>query len=373
MSQDKARFRSLVSPTVLDLKPYKPGKPIEELKREKGLSKIVKMASNENPLGPSPKAVARLRECAGGMNIYPDGYGYELKKALSLKCGVGMEEIALGNGSSEIIEMTVRLFCAPGKKVVVASPSFSIYHITVKAQGGRVVEVPLKGHRADLEAILGAVDSDTSLVILGNPNNPTGTVFGKAEWERFFEKLPASVAVLLDEAYAEFAEGDDFPNGVDYMRRGKPLIVARTFSKAYGLAGLRLGYGFADAEIIDYMNRLRLPFNANLAAQEAALAALSDAEFLERSLAVNSAGRKALYEFFEAEGYEYIKSEANFMMAKVGDGDGFFSAMLDEGVIIRSASGFGAPEWIRVSIGLPEEIEFFKEAFLRVKARMGKA
>jgi histidinol-phosphate aminotransferase len=372
MSLEKAKFRSLVSPTVLDLKPYKPGKPIEELKREKGLTRVIKMASNENPLGPSPKAAERLRECAGGMNIYPDGYGYELKKALSEKFGVKPEEIALGNGSSEIIEMTVRLFCGPGKKTVVASPSFSIYHITVMAQGGEVVEVPLKDHAVDLGAILDAVDADTSLVILGNPNNPTGTVFGGEEWKRFFERLPLKVAVLLDEAYAEFAEGEDFPGGVDYINRGKPLIVARTFSKAYGLAGLRIGYGFADAEIIDYMNRLRLPFNANLAAQEAARAALGDEEFLEKSLSVNSAGRKALYAFFEAEGIEYIKSEANFMMAKVGDGDGFFAAMLDEGVIIRSASGFGAPEWIRVSIGLPEEIELFKKAFLRVNARLGK-
>jgi len=365
------RFASRVAADIMKIVPYRPGKPIEELKREKGLSRVVKLASNENPLGPSPAAVKALKEEGERLNRYPDGYGYELKRALSELWRVPPEELALGNGSSEIIEMMVRLFVRPGTTVVLACPSFSIYAIAVTAQGGRVVDVPLTGHGVDLPAVAGAVDENTSLVILGNPNNPTGTAFGRAPWEKFLSAIPSDTPVLLDEAYAEYADGPDSFDGRDYISDTRPLVAARTFSKAYGLALLRLGYAVAPAEIVDYMNRLRLPFNANGAAQAAALAAVADRNHLERVVGANREGRERLQTFFAASGVEFIPSQANFVATRVGDGDRFFNLMLDEGVIVRSISGFAMPEWIRVSIGTPGEMEIFEAAFLKVQKLMG--
>lgn len=370
----QGRFRELVSPTVLGIEPYKPGKPIEELQREKSLSRIIKLASNENPLGApeaAAEAVARLAR-EGKLHLYPDGFGFALKTALAKRWGVGLERIALGNGSSEIIEMTVRLFARPGTKTLLASPSFSIYEIAVTAQGAVPVNVPLKDHTVDLDAIAAAVDERTTLVILGNPNNPTGTIFRRAAWEKFYHNLPPHVVVLLDEAYAEYAEDPDFPEGAAFLDEGRPLVVARTFSKAYGIAALRLGYALAPAEIVDYMNRLRLPFNANAAAQAAGLAALADGAHLARSLALNREGRERLCRFFSSRGMDVVPSQANFVLAKVGDGDLFFKNLLDRGVIVRSAAGFGMPEWVRITVGLPEELDFFEEQAGPVLSQMGK-
>lgn len=372
------RFEALVSPDVLQIEPYKPGKPIEELKRERGFSRVVKLASNENPLGASPKAARALTELGEKLNRYPDGFGFELKKALSKRWGVGIDQIALGNGSSEIIEMAVRLFVRPGAKVVLASPSFSIYSITVRAQGGEVTEVGLKGHGIDLQQVADAVDPETSMVILGNPNNPTGTVFSKTDFECFLSKIPEDVVVLLDEAYAEYDDSPDQCLGRDYVMadcpapaRGRPILAARTFSKAYGLAAVRIGYALAPAEIVDYMNRLRLPFNANAAAQNAALAALADTGHLARSVRVNSDGRERLYRFFSELGIEYIESSANFITVRVGDGDEFFERMLDEGVITRSVRSFGMPEWVRITVGSSEDLDIFEKACRKVLAAMG--
>lgn len=365
------RFSSLVSGDVLKIEPYKPGKPIEELQRERGLSRIVKLASNESPLGPSPAVQAALADYAGKLNRYPDGYGYALKTALAAKWDVTPEMIALGNGSSEIIEMMVRLFVRPGSKVVLASPSFSIYEITTLAQGGYVTNVPLCNHAVDLAAVALAVDAHTALVILGNPNNPTGTVFTREEWEEFLARIPTNTPVLLDEAYAEFVDADKAFAGRDYVGGGRPVVAARTFSKAYGLAALRLGYAIAPAEIVDYMNRLRLPFNANGAAQVAAVAALEDEAHVKRAVELTRAGRERLARFFAEVGVEAIPSMANYVTAKVGDGDGFFTAMLEEGVIIRSMRTFGMPEWVRVTVGLPGELDIFEAAFLKVAKRLG--
>ncbi len=360
------RFDSVVSPQVLDLKPYAPGKPIDELRRERGLARIVKLASNENPLGPSPAALAGLEREAGRLNRYPDGYGFELKEALAARWGVSRDNLVLGNGSSEVIEMIVRLLVRPGRAVVVASPSFSMYEITARAQGGVVRRVPLREHAVDLEGIRRAVDGDTALVILGNPNNPTGTIFRRREWERFLEDTPAHVGILLDEAYAEYADAPDFPVGREYLDEDRLLVCARTFSKAYGLAALRIGYGIAPRRLVDFMNRLRLPFNANGPAQGAATAALGDEGHVSRSREVNRAGRERLTRFLAGRGAEVVPSEANFVLARVGDGDGWFEALLDHGVIVRSARSFGMPEWIRVTVGLPEELDVFEEAFGRV-------
>jgi histidinol-phosphate aminotransferase len=366
------RFTSLCAPEILGIKPYKPGKTIEELARERNIARIVKLASNENPLGSSPGASKALVAQSDNLHRYPDGGGFELKSALARKFSVSIDQLALGNGSSEIIEMMVRLFVRPGKKVVLASPSFSIYSITVEAQGGEVVNVPLRNHAIDLEGVSKAVDADTSLIILGTPNNPTGKIFERKEWEAFLERTPLSVAILLDEAYAEYVDAELLVEGCKYLSEERPLVAARTFSKAYGIAALRIGYAIAPAEIIDYMDRLRLPFNANGAAQAAALAAVEDDEHLSRCIEANRQGRDRLESFFAASGVEYIPSQANFVLARVGDGDAFFEAMLDEGVIIRSATGFGMAEWIRVSIGTAEEMVAFEEAFTKVREKVGK-
>ncbi|GAB4262203.1 MAG: histidinol-phosphate transaminase [Deferrisomatales bacterium] len=359
-------FQTLVSPQVLELRPYVPGKPIEEVQRERGIERVVKLASNENPLGPPSAAVAALEEVSHRLHLYPDGYGYALKEVLARRWGVGMDNLILGNGSSEIIEMVVRLLVRPGKTAVVASPSFSIYHLTVRAQGGTVREVPLTDLAVDLEGVRRAVDDDTALVILGNPNNPTGTVFARKEWERFLDRLPPGVGVLLDEAYAEYAEGRDFPVGRDYLDEKRPLVVARTFSKAYGLAALRIGYGLGPRGLVDYLNRLRLPFNANAAAQAAAAAALGDEAHLRRSVRLNRRGRERLYRFFRQQGLAYVPSQANFVLARVGEADRVAEALLDRGVIVRSAASFGLPEWIRVTVGTDEELDTFEAAFAAV-------
>jgi histidinol-phosphate aminotransferase len=364
-------FRQVVSPQILDLKPYVPGKPIDELRRERGLARIVKLASNENPVGPSPAALAALEREAGRLNRYPDGYGFELKEALARRWDVSRDNLVLGNGSSEVIEMIVRLLVRPGRAVVVASPSFGMYEITARAQGGVVRRVPLREHAVDLEGIRRAVDGDTALVILGNPNNPTGTIFRRREWERFLDSTPAHVGILLDEAYAEYAEAADFPVGREYLDEDRLLVCARTFSKAHGLAALRIGYGIAPRCLVDFMNRLRLPFNANGPAQGAATAALGDQEHVSRSREVNRVGRDRLTRFLAGRGAEAVPSQANFVLARVGDGDGWFEALLDHGVIVRSARSFGMPEWVRVTVGLPEELDVFEEAFDRVLAVRG--
>lgn len=365
------RFTAMCAPGILGIKPYKQGKTTEELARERNLSRIVKLASNENPFGPSPKVAQALELQTRKLNRYPDGGGFELKSALASKFSVDTNQLALGNGSSEIIEMMVRLFVRPGKKVVLASPSFSIYSITVQAQGGEVVNVPLRDHGIDLEAVAGAVDADTALVILGNPNNPTGKVFGKSTWETFLQFTPPNVAILLDEAYAEFVDEDKLVDGREYISDERPLVAARTFSKAYGIAALRIGYAIGPAEIIDYMDRLRLPFNANAAAQAAAVAAVKDVDHLKRCVADNRRGRDKVQEFFAVSGVEYLPSQANFVLANVGGGDRFFELMLDEGVIVRSAAGFGMPDWIRVTVGTPDEMEVFNEAFTKVAEKVG--
>lgn len=367
----KNRFAALVSGDVMKIEPYKPGKPIEELKRERGLSRIIKLASNESPLGPSQIVQEAISGYCGKLNRYPDGYGFELKSALARLWDVPLERIVLGNGSSEIIEMMVRLFVRPGSKVVLASPSFSIYEITTLAQGGYVANVPLTDHAVDLSAVALEVDPHTSLVILGNPNNPTGTVFSRGEWELFLSRIPSNVPILLDEAYAEFVDPEVAFAGRDYVSDERPIVAARTFSKAYGLAALRLGYAFAPAEIVDYMNRLRLPFNANGAAQIAATAAVGDTEHLKKVVELTRGGRARIERFFKERGVEYIPSQANYVTANVGNGDRFFDAMLDEGVIIRSMKGFGMPEWVRITVGMPGELDVFEAAFMKVAAKLG--
>ncbi|NPA15147.1 MAG: histidinol-phosphate transaminase [Deferribacteres bacterium] len=351
-----------VAEHIKKLVPYNPGKPIEELEREKGI-KAIKLASNENPLGPSPKAVEAIRRAAEKVHRYPEGGCYYLRKKLSAFLGVGEENLVFGNGSNEIIEILMRTFLAPGDEVVYAWPAFVVYKLISQAMGLSAREIPLKDMRHDLEAMADAVTDRTKMVFVANPNNPTGTAVYTDEVERFLERIPDDVIVVFDEAYYEFADQKRFPQLKDRAVEGyKNLVLMRTFSKAYGLAGLRMGYCITSPEIADYMNRVRQPFNVNLLAQEAAIAALEDQEHVKKTVELANEGKAYFYSEFEKMGLEYVPSETNFVLVKVGDGRRVFEGLLDRGVIVRSMEGYSLPEYIRVNVGLVEENErFIKE------------
>ncbi len=351
-----------VAEHIKKLVPYNPGKPIEELEREKGI-KAIKLASNENPLGPSPKAVEAIRRAAEKVHRYPEGGCYYLRKKLSAFLGVGEENLVFGNGSNEIIEILMRTFLAPGDEVVYAWPAFVVYKLISQAMGLSAREIPLKDMRHDLEAMADAITDRTKMVFVANPNNPTGTAVYTDEVERFLERIPDDVIVVFDEAYYEFADQKRFPQLKDRAVEGyKNLVLMRTFSKAYGLAGLRIGYCITSPEIADYMNRVRQPFNVNLLAQEAAIAALEDQEHVKKTVELASEGKAYFYSEFEKMGLEYVPSETNFVLVKVGDGRRVFEGLLDRGVIVRSMEGYSLPEYIRVNVGLVEENErFIKE------------
>jgi histidinol-phosphate aminotransferase len=354
---------------IAGIVPYQPGKPIAELKRELGLTDVIKLASNENPVGPSPKAVAALREALdeGELNRYPDGGGYYLKAALSEHWGLSPEHFILGNGSNEVIEFLCRAFLAPGDEVVAADLTFVVYRLITTAAGGRIVEVPLKDHAHDLEAMAGAVGDRTRLLFVCNPNNPTGTYSTAAEVARLLEAVPDDVIVVFDEAYAEYVTAGDYPDTLAVLRQHPNTVILRTFSKVYGLPALRIGYGIASPELVDYMNRVRQPFNANGLAQRAALAALSDTAHVRASLAVNAAGRERLEALFTRLGLAFLPTQANFVYVNVGmDGAEVFRACLQEGVIIRHIQG----EWVRVTIGLEAEIERFGQVIEGVLKRL---
>ena len=357
-----------IRPELEDLVPYDPGKPIEELEREKGI-KAVKLASNENPLGPSPKAVEAIRQAAFKVNRYPDGACYYLRKKLAKFLGVGEKNIIFGNGSNEIIEILMRTFLEPKDEVVYAWPAFVVYKLISKAMGLKAVEVPLtEDLRHDLDAMAEAITERTKMVFVANPNNPTGTIVKKDEVGRFLSRIPDHVIVVFDEAYYEFAcDEPDFPDLKEMAVRGeRNLILMRTFSKAYGLAGLRIGYGISNETIIDYMNRVRQPFNVNLLAQEAALAALDDQEHVKKTVELTKEGLSYFYRCFEEMGLEYVPSYANFVLVKVSKGREVFEKLLDRGVIVRAMDGYSLPEYIRVNVGLPEENEKFINALKQV-------
>ncbi len=345
----------LVPPWIRGLEPYPPGKPIDELEREYGVTDSIKLASNENPLGPSPKALAAIREVLNDVHRYPDGSCYHLKRALARKLGVSPEALLIGNGSNEIIELAVRTFLRAGEEAVMADQAFVIYRMLVQAQGGRSVCVPLRNFTHDLEGIVDAITPATRLVFLANPNNPTGTIFRRDAWEECLRSLPPEVIVVMDEAYAEYVEDPDYPDTLADLRNEQPIIVLRTFSKVYGLAGLRIGYGVAHPELIEMMNRLRAPFNVNTVAQAAALAALDDHEHVERTRRVNREGMAYLREAFAAMGLETVPSAANFILVRVGNAARVYDALLRLGVIVRPVPVYGFPEHLRVSVGLPEE------------------
>jgi histidinol-phosphate aminotransferase len=350
------QWEALANEHILGIAPYEPGKPIEELEREYGIHDAIKLASNENPLAPSDRVQKAIAGALGSLNRYPDGSGFYLRQALAQKHGFTGEEIVLGNGSNELIELVVRAFLRPGDEAVVPHPSFVVYPMIVQAAGGIRVMVMLRDYRLDLEAMLRAITPLTKIVFVANPNNPTSTIVTADEVEHFMARVPPRTIVVFDEAYIEFALGPDFPDALEYVRQDRKVIVLRTFSKAASLAGLRVGYGIAHADAIALMNRIRQPFNVNSLAQVAALAALDDESHVLECVRMIEAGRHYLYDEFKELGVKYVPSRANFILVDVGrNASDIYQRLLKEGVIVRPMTSFGMESCLRVTVGTPEE------------------
>ncbi len=347
------------NPALKDLPVYQPGRPIEEVARELGMpaSDIIKLASNENPLGPSPAALQAMQHILANINLYPDGNAFYLKQKLAAKLGVQTANVILGNGSNEIIEFVGHALMEPGADVVVSQYCFAIYPLVAKIFNSNVITVPAKNHGHDLAAMLKALTPKTRVVFIANPNNPTGTVVSKGELIQFANQVPAHVLLVVDEAYIEFL--DDPVDFVAEIRDGKRpnLLLMRTFSKIFGLAGLRLGYGIASPELIATLEKVRQPFNINSIAQAGALAALEDAEHMRKTRENNRRGLKLYEASFQKLGLEYVPSAGNFILVHVGDGQRVFNEMQKLGVIVRPMGGYLLGEWIRISVGTPAENE----------------
>jgi len=351
-------------PYVRAIAPYQAGKPIEELAREHGLQPqhIVKLASNENPLGMPESARAAIEAALPELGRYPDSNGFELKAALSRRFGVAAEWITLGNGSNDILEAAAAVMLAPGRSCVYAQHSFAVYPLATQARGARSIVVPARDFGHDLDAMLRAIEADTRLAFVANPNNPTGTFVGAEEMARFLARVPRHVVVVLDEAYNEYLSPEQRHPSIDWVRRFPNLLVSRSFSKAYGLAGLRVGYGIAQPELTDLLNRVRQPFNCNSLAQTAAVAALADEDFVARGVEVNRNGMAQVTAAFDALGLRYLPSFGNFVLVQVGDGAAVYQGLLKRGVIVRPVANYGLPQWLRVTIGLEKENERFVDA-----------
>lgn len=346
------------------ISPYQPGKPISELAREMGIAEagIVKLASNENPLGMSLRAREAVNAALAGLERYPDGNGFALKAALSARWGVSPNQLVLGNGSNDILELAARAFLAPGRSAVYAQHAFAVYPLAIKAVGAQGIEVPAKDFGHDLDAMAAAIRPDTRVVFIANPNNPTGTFVPGDGLEAFLGRVPADVLVVLDEAYTEYLSPAQRYDSIAWLARFPNLLVSRTFSKAYGLAGLRVGYGVGHPDVVDLMNRVRQPFNVSSVALAAAEAALGDDEFLARSAEINARGMAQITEGLAGMGLEWIPSAGNFVTFKVPAAAAVNTALLRQGVIVRPIAGYGMPDWLRVSIGLPEENARFLQA-----------
>lgn len=352
-----------VPENIKTLIPYPPGKPLEELEREYGITGSIKLASNENALGPSPKAMAAIAGALKNLHRYPDGSCYYLAAKLAAKLGVKAQEIVFGNGSNEIIELLVAAFLEPDYEVITSHPTFLVYQKMVQARGGINRVVPLKDMRHDLDGILKEINKKTRLIFLDNPNNPTGTVFTKDAFETFLDKVPDTVIVVLDEAYVDFVDQEIRLDARSYLNGDKPVVALRTFSKAYGLAGLRIGYGLMSATIADFINRVRQPFNVNQLAQVAALAALDDDDHYQKTFDLTKQGIAWLSKEVTALGCKAFPTQTNFFLIDVGmDCKKLYEALLGKGVIVRPMSAYGYPEYIRITVGLPEENKRFVKA-----------
>jgi histidinol-phosphate aminotransferase len=360
---------SFFKPAVQDIVPYEPGKPVEEVQRELGLERVVKLASNEGPYGPFPEALEALARVAPELNRYPDGGSYRLRAALAERHGVRFEEVAPGAGSDGVVDYLSQLSLDPGDEIVCGWPSFPSYVIDALKLGAVARKIPLRDYRYDLDAMLDAVGPKTKLVYVCHPNNPTGTINTRAELDDYFDRVPEHVLTVLDQAYAEYIDDPDYADGVEtYLKGGRRVAVLRTFSKIYGLAGLRVGYAVAPAQVVTAIGKVRRAFDVNSAAQEAALASIDAPDELARRRRENAAGLAQLDRIMREHGLEPAgPAMGNFLFAEVGDDSRpLFEQLLQEGVIVRPTGGFGAPGGIRVTVGTPEENALFGEALGRV-------
>lgn len=365
---------NLSPPHIRAIAPYQPGKPIAELAREMGLpeSDIVKLASNENPLGASPRVLAAIENVIMELARYPDGNGFTLKTALAERHGVGLEQIVLGNGSNDVLELAARAFLTPQTSAVYSQHAFAVYPLATQAVGARGIEVPAKDFGHDPEALLAAIKGDTRILFIANPNNPTGTLLDPVQLLGLIERVPKNVLVVLDEAYTEYLPDAMKSDSVGWLKRFSNLIVTRTFSKAYGLAGLRVVYALSSPHVADMMNRTRQPFNVNSLAQVAAVMAMQDDAFLDECLAINRAGMVQLTDGFKRLGLAYIPSYGNFVAVRVGNAAAINFSLLKQGVIVRPIANYGLPEHLRVSVGLEGENKVFLQALERALEEMKK-
>ncbi len=360
----------LVLPAVAALRPYEPGKPIEEVQRELGIGEPAKLASNENPAGPSPMAVAAIKAALNDLHRYPDGSSWSLRHKIAAKHRVPPERIFMGSGSCEILNLLVYLFLRPGLNAVIAEHSFVIYQLAIAASGGAAKVVPLRpDYVFDLDAMAAAIDERTRLVFLGNPNNPTGTIYRKAEWRRFLQRVPERVVIVADEAYFEFVRDFDYPDSLEDHDGRRMLVTLRTFSKIFGLAGLRVGYAVAREDVTRLLNSVRQPFNITSLGQVAVEAGMDDHEHVRRTLKINADGMAYLEREFGRLGLPFLPSQANFILVEVGDGHAVYEKLLREGVIVRPMNGYGLPRHVRVSVGLAEENRRMIAALERVLGR----
>ncbi len=368
-------MKTLANPWVHGMGTYEPGRPIEEVARELGFKdsdEIIKLASNENALGPSPKAVQAMREAASKMHLYPDGSSFYIRRKLSRKLGVPMDEILMTHGSNEAIELLGHVFLGAGTNIVMADRAFVVYKLVAATFQAETISVPMKEHTHDLDAMLAAITPATRLVFISNPNNPTGTMVDGKALDRFMKRVPNHVIVVMDEAYVELLPPKMQPNTLQYVRKGRKICVLRTFSKTYGLAGLRLGYVVAPKEGIELLHRVRQPFNVNAMAQYAAVAALDDEEYVQRTRRMMQDGLAYLTAELDKMGVRYIPSVTNFLMVKVSRGREVFEALQRKRVIVRPMNSYGMPKYVRVTVGVQKENEHFIRALGEVLKEMGK-
>ena len=360
-------LKKLINTGILNLSPYQPGKPVEDLERELGIKNAIKLASNENPMGPSPLALRAVDKILSGIHRYPDGNALRLKEAISNEYDVGIEQITVGNGSNDIIEFVVRSFLSAQDSAVFSKHAFAVYPLAVQTVGAEGIEVPAVNWGHDLSAMSDAIKENTKLVFIANPNNPTGTFVARDEVISFLDKVSKDVIVLLDQAYFDYASYENNDIDFEFINEFPNLVISRSFSKAYGLAGLRVGYSVSSAEIADFLNRVRQPFNTNSLALAAAEAALSDKDHMLKSLKMNIEQKSLLYKGLEDLGYQYIPSAGNFICFDCKqDAEQLFNKLLREGVIVRSMGVYKMPNHLRVTIGLPEENNIFLEKLAKV-------
>ncbi|MGQ9609242.1 MAG: histidinol-phosphate transaminase [bacterium] len=361
--------KRLAKEGVLSIRPYEPGKPIEEVSRELGIPEqdIIKLASNENPIGPSPLGIKAIIDCADQVNLYPDGDCYYLKNDLAEYLKVKPENLIMGNGSNDVLQIIADTFITPDDEVIYSRHAFVVYSLVTQVADAKAVIVDMKDYTHDLQAMADAITDKTKVIFIANPNNPTGTMVTSEQVEQFMKRVPDDVVVVFDEAYYEYVTRSDYPQTLKYIQDGRTVITLRTFSKIYGLAGLRVGYGITRPDIVEVLNKVRQPFNVSMVAQAAARASLKDKEHVAKSIKINSEGKEFLYKELEKMGLDYVPTEANFILIHVGrSGTEVMSKMLKKGVIVRPVGGYELPNSIRVTIGTPQQNQKFISALKEV-------